>query len=160
MGHPVDRVTTDMGFWIALFFVFPEAQDGAGGVGEDAEPAHVGDFGGVPDEGGSEGDGLFGGGFDVVDEHVREPQGGGVGHGVFHHAATRAVFWFEGGVDHAAAHVGVGDLPVEEGGVEGFGFDGIGGVEFHVTERVGHDLSFWVGWVFEPGFEEDSTRIR
>src|SRR6202041_2543894 len=91
--------------------------------------------------------GFFCGGFDVVDGDGGEPEGWGAGHGVFHHAATGAFGWFEGGVGHAAAHVGVGDLPVEEGGVEGLCFGGIGSVEFHMTERVGHDVSFSVRWV-------------
>src|ERR1700733_9394793 len=96
---------------------------GAGGVGDDAEPAEAGHFLGVLHDFAAEADDFFVGGVDVVDEDVREPGGGGAGNGVLHHAAAGGVFGgLEGGVDHAAAHVVVGGLPVEEGSVEGFGF--------------------------------------
>ena len=125
-----------------LLHGLPEAKVSAGGIGDDAEPAHLRNFGFVSHDLGAEAFGLSGGGGDVVDEDVGEPGGGGSGDWVLHHAAAGTAFGFEGGVDHAAAHVGVGEFPVEEGGVEGFGFGNVGGGEFNVTEGVVHGGSF------------------
>src|SRR5437762_6059626 len=67
----------------------PEAEVGSGGVGDDAEPAHFGDFLGFDDDVGAEGFGFGGSGFDVVDEDVGEPGGGRSWLGMLQHAAAR-----------------------------------------------------------------------
>jgi hypothetical protein len=115
----------------------PEGDGGAGGVGEDGHPAVAGDLLRAADDGGSEAGGLGGGCVDVVDTNVGEPAGGGAGHG--EHSAAGAVVGFEHAVDHAAAHVVVGDRPVEELGVEVLGFGEVGGGELEVYERVCHE---------------------
>jgi hypothetical protein len=120
----------------------PEAEVGARGVGDDGEPAHVRDFGFVFHDFGAEACGLFGCGFDVVNEDVGEPGGGSSWDGVLHHAAAGTTFGFEGGVTHATAHIVVCELPVKERGVEGFGFVDVGGVELEMTEGIVHCGSF------------------
>jgi hypothetical protein len=137
----------------------PEAEGGSGGIEDDAEPAHVRDFLGIFHDCGTEADGFFVGGVDVVDEDIGEPGRGGTGDGVLHHAAAGAVAGgLEGGVGHAAAHVHVGEFPVEEAGVEGFCFADVGGGEFDVTEGICHGgesfgLKWWFGaLVHEGGF--------
>ncbi len=104
----------------------PQAKRSAGGVDDDAEPAHVWDFGLVSHDLCAEAGGFCGCGRDIVNQNVREPGGRSAGDGVLHHASAGSAFSLEGGVDHAATHVLVGELPVEEGGVEGFGFGDIG----------------------------------
>ena len=125
-----------------------EGYGGSGGVGEDGGPAYVGDLHGAFVDGGSEGFGFFGGGVDVVDAYVGEPHGGGSGHG--EDAAAGTARGLEGGVDHAA-HVVIGEFPVEEAGVEGLGFGYVGGGEFQVNERVSHGCPF-LGWIL-TGFD-------
>ena len=97
-----------------------EGDGGAGGVDEDGHPADVRDFLRADGDFGSEA-GRFGcGGVDVVDADVGEPAGFGVGHG--DHAAAGSGVGFEGAVDYAAAHIVVGEGPVEELSVELLGF--------------------------------------
>jgi hypothetical protein len=129
------------GTWLLLHGL-PEAEVGAGGVGDDAEPAHLRDFGFVSHDFCAEALSFCGGGGDVVDEDIGEPCGGRSGDRVLHHAAAGAAFGFESGVDHAATHVGVGELPVEERGVKGLCFGYVGGGEFDVTEGIIHGGSF------------------
>ncbi len=94
-------------------FGLPEGNRGAGGVEEDAEVAHVWDFGDVLHDLGAEGLGLGGGGGNIIDGYVDEPGGRCSWDGVLHHAAARAFAGLDDGVGASSA-VDVFICPGEE----------------------------------------------
>ena len=77
MGHPALSSGTRI---VRLFGCgLPEGDGGSGGVGEDGHPAVAGDFLGAAEDGCAEGGGFVGGGVDVVDAYVGEPEVGAPG---------------------------------------------------------------------------------
>src|ERR1017187_10471656 len=113
-----------------------EGDGGAGGVGEDGHPAYAGDLHRSLVDGGAERLGLVGGGVDLFDADVGEPEGGHSGLG--EQAAARAGGGLEGAVDAGRTHVVVFKGPAEEAGVKLFGFGDVGGGALQVNEGIGH----------------------
>src|ERR1017187_5781837 len=113
-----------------------ESDGGSRGVGEDGHPAYAGNLHRSLVDGGAERLGLVGGGVDLFDADVGEPEGGHSGHG--EEAAAGAGRGLEGAVDAGRTHVVVFKGPAEEAGVELFGFGDVGGAEFEVNEGIGH----------------------
>src|SRR6185437_7282922 len=91
----------------------PEAEDRAGGIDEEGDPAYA-DVGGLLDGLAAEGEGLVVGGFDVGDLDVGTPEAGRAGHGMLHEAAAGALRGLDDGVVVSAAGGHILPLPVGE----------------------------------------------
>src|ERR1700722_19498770 len=129
MGHPELRIYCLL--WL-------EEGDGAAGwVVEDGHRSDAGDFLRAENDGGAERAGFFRGFVDFLHTDVGEPTGMSAGERGY--AATGAVVWLEGAVDHRGAHLIVLKFPAEECAVENLGFGEIGGVELEVDEWICHE---------------------
>ena len=107
-----------------------EADDRARRVLEDAERAHLGNFGDVLEDRRSERSGLLRRRLDVVDENVGHPCGWSARHHLLEHSAARAVAvglaHADGRVLEAVGALDLVVLPVEELAVESLGLFQVG----------------------------------
>src|SRR6185503_15657196 len=132
--------------WAACLFGpglgLPQPQRGAGRVDDDRQPAHAHDFGDVLHYGGAQGFCLFGRRFDVVDQHIGEPERLAAGHRIFHHPAAGAVADADHRVITACGGIrDVFQLPVEQLAVKALRLGDIVGFELDMHERIAHCCS-------------------
>src|SRR6516225_8789807 len=129
------------GSWRSPRLWLPQPKCCTGRVDDDRERARVRHLGDVAHHSRAERFRLGGRRLDVVDQRIGQPGRWRARYGVLHHAPAGALTHIDHRVVHAATHIHVLQLPIEQRGVKGLGLVEVGAGEFDMHERIGHDCS-------------------